>query len=81
MKPEKTKQAWRDALDRGADPGHIVKAAKAYAYARQNEDQQFTPYSNTWLDAGSYDDPIDTPPPSGPHRNPEDDSDYHQGWD
>ncbi|XIG78690.1 hypothetical protein C1N81_39400 [Streptomyces sp. SGAir0957] len=83
MKPEKTKQAWRDALDRGADPGHIVKAAKAYAFARKNEDNNYTPYSNTWLDAGSYDDPIDTPPSShsGPHRNPANDSDYHQGWD
>lgn len=80
MKPEKTKQAWREALDRGADPGHIVKAAKAYAYARRDEDPQFTPYSNTWLNDGSYDDPIDTPPSSHPHRNPEDPSDYHQDW-
>ena len=80
MKPEKTKQAWRDALDRGADPDHIVKAAKAYAYARRNEDPQFTPYSNTWLDAGSYDDPVDASPANGPHRNPEDHSNYDQGW-
>lgn len=79
MKPEKTKQAWRDALDRGADPDHIVKAAKAYAYARSNEDQQFTPYSNTWLDAGSYDDPIDAPRAGyEPYRDPADQSVYDQ---
>jgi hypothetical protein len=77
MKPEKTKQAWCDALDRGADPGHIVKAAKAYAYARRGEDNNFTPYSATWLNDGSYDDPIDAPSRSGPYRNPEDPSDYH----
>ncbi|MGW0837111.1 helix-turn-helix domain-containing protein [Streptomyces prunicolor] len=77
MKPEKTKQAWRDALDRGADPDQIAKAAKAYAHARQGEDQRFTPYSNTWLDDGSYDDPIETP--SGgyqPYHDPTDQSVY-----
>ena len=83
MKPEKTKQAWRDALDRGADPDHIVKAAKAYAYARQGEDPQYTPYSATWLNDGSYDDPIESAPAAGdtgPHRNPQNESDYDQGW-
>lgn len=79
MKPEKTKQAWRDALDRGADPGHIVKAARAYAYARRDEDPQYTPYSATWLNDGSYDDPIDASPASGgyqPYHDPIDQSVY-----
>lgn len=78
MKPEKTKQAWRDALDRGADPDQIVKAAKAYAYARRNEDQQFTPYSATWLNDGSYDDPIAEPSGYQPYSNTTDQSIYDQ---
>jgi hypothetical protein len=78
MKPEKTKTAWRDAIDRGADPDHIVKAAKAYAFARRGEDRQFTPYSNTWLDAGSYEDPTDEPGGHRPYRDPTDQSVYDE---
>ncbi|MDQ0758749.1 hypothetical protein [Streptomyces canus] len=80
MHIEKSRKAWAAALDRGADPGLIVKAAKAYAYARRSENPKYTPYSATWLDNGGYDDPIDASPDSGPHRNPEDPSDYHQDW-
>jgi hypothetical protein len=78
MQPEKTKTAWRAALDRGADPDLIVKAAKAYAYARRNEDQQFTPYSATWLNDGSYDDPIAEPSGYQPYSNTTDQSIYDQ---
>jgi hypothetical protein len=80
MHIEKTRKAWAAALDRGADPGLIVKAAKAYAFARRDENPKYTPYSATWLDNGGYDDPIDAQSASGPHRNPEDPSDYHQDW-
>jgi hypothetical protein len=81
MQPEKTKTAWRAALDRGADPGLIVKAAQAYAKHLGGKADRYTPYSATWLNNGSYEDPIAEPaPPSGPHRNPQNDSDYEQGW-
>ncbi|MGW7726279.1 hypothetical protein ACWGJ6_23455 [Streptomyces canus] len=79
---EKAKRAWRDALDRGADPDVIVKAAKDYAHDRAGKDAKYTPYPATWLDAGSYEDQPDPEPQGteGPHRNPKDDSEYHQGW-
>ncbi|WNI19143.1 hypothetical protein [Actinacidiphila sp. ITFR-21] len=64
LQPEKCKQAWRLAMERGADPQHIVEAAVAYAFSRQGEDETYTPYFATWLGAGSYDDPI-KPKPSG----------------
>jgi hypothetical protein len=85
MQPEKTKTAWRAALDRGADPDLIVKAAKAYALHLGGKADRYTPYSATWLNNGSYEDPLDSAPPAdsndpGPHRNPADPSDYHQDW-
>lgn len=64
LQPEKSKQAWRAAIERGADAQRIVEAAIAYAYSRQGEDPNYTPYFATWLNAGSYDDPIE-PKPSG----------------
>jgi hypothetical protein len=64
VQPEKAKRAWREAIDRGADPAHIVAAAQAYAHARADEDAAYTPYFATWLNDGSYDDPI-KPKPSG----------------
>jgi hypothetical protein len=81
MQPEKTKAAWRAALDRGADPDLIVKAAKAYALHLGGKADRYTPYSATWLNNGSYEDPLEpVSAPDGPHRNPEDDSAYHQDW-
>jgi hypothetical protein len=82
---EKAKTAWREALDRGADPDLIVKAATAYAHERHGQDAKYTPYPATWLNNGSYEDQPDPDRPagqddSGPHRNPEDPSDYHQDW-
>jgi hypothetical protein len=65
MQPEKTKDAWRKALDRGADPGHIVKAAQAYANHLAGKSNRYTPYSATWLNNGSYDDPLPEPEQSG----------------
>lgn len=83
MQPEKTKTAWRAALDRGADPDLIVKAAKAYAQHLGGKADRYTPYSATWLNNGSYEDSLDSAPPAnpdGPHRNPADDSAYHEDW-
>src|SRR5690606_22389479 len=62
MQIEKTKRAWRMALDRGADPDHIVKKARAYAQHLGGKAGRYTPYSATWLDNGSYDDPIESTP-------------------
>ncbi|MFD7705610.1 helix-turn-helix domain-containing protein [Streptomyces sp. NPDC059786] len=82
--PEKTKTAWRAALDRGADPGLIVKAAKAYAQHLGGKVDRYTPYSATWLNNGSYDDPLphadDPSGEDGPYRNHDDSSRYHEGW-
>jgi hypothetical protein len=69
------------ALDRGADPDLIVKAAKAYAQHLDGKADRYTPYSATWLNNGSYDDPLDSVvAPDGPHRNPADDSAYLEDW-
>lgn len=86
---EKAKRAWRDAIDRGADPDHIVKAATAYANERSGQDPKYTPFPATWLDRGCYDDEPD--PETGPHlqaasggwqpwSNPTDQSVYLNGW-
>lgn len=83
MQIEKTKRAWRAALDRGADPDHIVKKARAYAQHLGGKAGRYTPYSATWLDNGSYDDPLDSTAAEsdpGPHRNPQNDSDYDEDW-
>lgn len=77
---EKTKTAWRAALDRGADPGLIVKAAKAYAQHLDGKVDRFTPYSANWLNSGSYDDPLPEADDSGPYRNHDDSSRYHEDW-
>jgi hypothetical protein len=61
---EKAKDAWRRAIDRGADPDRMVEAAAAYARERAGEPAQYTPYPATWLDNGRYDDEPD-PEPSG----------------
>ncbi|MGW5173193.1 hypothetical protein ACWERY_02345 [Streptomyces sp. NPDC004082] len=78
---EKAKRAWREALDRGADPDVIVKAAKAYAHERAGKDAKYTPYPATWLDTGSYE---DQPDPEGggyqPYRNPADQSVYDEDF-
>ncbi len=61
---EKAKRAWCDALDRGADPDLIVKAAKAYAHERHGQDPRYTPYPARWLDDGRYEDQPDPEPRS-----------------
>lgn len=58
VQQEKAKRAWRAAMERGADPQHIVDRTVEYARSREDEDENYTPYLATWLDAGSYDDPI-----------------------
>lgn len=76
---EKAKQAWCDALDRGADPDLIIKATKTYAQERNGEDPRYTPYPATWLNNGSYEDQPDEPShDSGPYRNPIDQSVYDE---
>lgn len=85
---EEAKKAWIAAIERGADPQHIVAAAKNYAHERQGQDAKYTKFPATWLNKGCYDDEPDPQPgrhlravgDSGPHRNPQNDSDYDQGW-
>lgn len=83
---EKAKQSWRDALDRGADPDHILAAAERYAAERAKEDPRYTPYPATWLDKGSYDDePDPAPPPAhaangAPNHTQWTMEDFHRGF-
>jgi DNA-binding transcriptional ArsR family regulator len=85
---EEARKAWVAAIERGADPQHIVAAAKDYAHERHGQDPKYTKYPATWLNKGCYDDEPDPQPgrhlhavgDSGPHRNPEDHSEYEQGW-
>jgi hypothetical protein len=84
MQPEKTRKAWTAALDRGADPDLIVKAAKAYAQHLGGKADRYTPYSATWLNNGSYEDSLDSAPAANtaggyqPYRDPTDQSVYDQ---
>lgn len=66
---EEAKKAWIAAIKRGADPQHIVTAAKGYAHERQGQDAKYTKYPATWLNKGCYDDePDPQPEPNGrPH--------------
>lgn len=85
---EEARKAWIAAIERGADPQHIVDAAKNYAHERAGQDPKYTKYPATWLNKGCYDDEPDPQPgrhlravgDSGPHRNPENPSDYYQDW-
>lgn len=60
---EKAKDAWRAAIDDGADPDRIVAAATAYAYERRGEDHRFTPYPGKWIEEARY---LDEPDPPAP---------------
>ncbi|MEV8474882.1 hypothetical protein [Streptomyces sp. NPDC051173] len=62
---EEAKKAWIAAIERGADPQHIVDAATAYARERADEDAKYTKHPATWLNKGCYDDEPD-PQPSRP---------------
>jgi hypothetical protein len=85
---EEAKKAWCTAIERGADPQHIVTAATAYARERASEDPKFTKHPATWLTKGCYD---DEPDPAGrpqlravgdwqPYTNPTDHSVYKNSW-
>ncbi|WP_158712404.1 helix-turn-helix domain-containing protein [Streptomyces sp. NRRL F-5135] len=86
---EEAKKAFLAALNRGADPQHIVDAATGYARERAGEEPKYTKYPATWLNKGCYD---DEPDPVGrpnlravggrhtPHRDHEDQSIYLEGW-
>ncbi|WP_158610164.1 hypothetical protein [Micromonospora globbae] len=57
--------AWRNAIKRGADPGHIITAAKSYRDDPRRK-PDFTAHPATWLNQERYDDqPAVTPPVIG----------------
>lgn len=87
---EAAKKAWLAAIERGADPQHMIAAAKGYAHERAGQDAKYTKYPATWLNKGCYDDEPDQPgrpqlralPGRGhiPHQDHQDHEIYHQGW-
>lgn len=85
---EEAKKAWIAAIERGVEPKHMVDAAQTYARERFGQDPKYTKHPANWLNKGCYDDEPDPQPgrhlravgDSGPHRNPENESDYHQDW-
>ncbi|WP_199546641.1 helix-turn-helix domain-containing protein [Streptomyces sp. N35] len=87
---EAAKKAWIAALERGAEPKHIVDAAQAYARERAGEDPKYTKFPATWLNQGCYDDEPDPQPGPRPlravaggyepYRNPTDQSVYDEDF-
>lgn len=59
---EEAKKAWITAIERGADPQHMVQSATGYARERAGEDPKYTKYPATWLNKGCYDDEPDPEP-------------------
>lgn len=57
---EDAKRAWIAAMERGANPEHIIDAAQSYARERAQQDPTYTKHPATWLDKGCYDDEPDT---------------------
>lgn len=49
-------KAWKPACNK-ADPDKIIAAAKRYAVLRAGEDDQYTAYAASWLNAGRFNDP------------------------
>lgn len=49
-------KAWRAALRRGAEPGHIIEAAGRYAHAERDTEATFVKHPATWLNGQCYDD-------------------------
>ncbi|GHE88469.1 helix-turn-helix domain-containing protein [Aliiroseovarius zhejiangensis] len=47
--PEATEDAMKAALDGGADPDHILAAARAYADEQKGNKPQYLAYSENWL--------------------------------
>lgn len=82
----KAEKAWRAAVKRGADPAHLVEAARRYADATRHAEARYVKYPATWLNAGAYDDEPEQVRPqlravSGgyqPFRNPTDPDAYDQ---
>lgn len=49
-------KAWRAAMRRKADAGHVIAAAKRYAELTRTTDPRFVKHPASWLNSGAYDD-------------------------
>jgi hypothetical protein len=58
-------RAWRSALKRKIDPEVIILAARKFAQVNIGQDQQFIKYPATWLNAGAYENELESRSPSG----------------
>lgn len=60
---EATREAWRRAVARGADPEALIHAAESYARARDGQPARFTMSARRWLQEGRWRDagPVFTP--------------------
>lgn len=54
-------KAWKAAIGRGVDPGHMVAAAHRYAERTTGREARYIKHASSWLNAGSYDDEPDRP--------------------
>ncbi len=61
----RAREAWARLVKRGADPYEMIEGARRYARQRDGEDQQFTKYPASWLNAECWADEVPAPPADG----------------
>lgn len=52
------RKAWDRQINDGVDPETLIARAKLYAIERQGEPSRYTKNPATWLNAGSWDNPL-----------------------
>lgn len=54
--PTEAERVFTDLVERGADPEHLIKKARAYAATVDPADMRYVPSPHSWLKQGRYDD-------------------------
>lgn len=54
--PTEAERAFSEVVERGADPEHLIKKARAYAESINPADMRYVPSPHAWLRQGRYDD-------------------------
>jgi hypothetical protein len=73
-------RAWRAALKRGADPDHVIEAARVYARQQSGKERRYIKLPATWLNADAFDNEPEPDPQWGSRRSPQDMPDRITGW-